>query len=455
MRKISAILLIFAGVVIGVLGSSPVFFAAAFYVNSPVLLVLIATAFAVLMTAVMAWVGFRVARAGRPAAKGLALAASVGAVCLVAAYFVLLRPPGHPAPMPPPGPEVQHWQLPTGSRIAYVKSPAVGKPRPTPVIMIHGGPGGPMLPFCLTLGGHAPLETLPALGYDVYYYDQLGCGYSSRLDLRREVPYTVARVVDDLEGIRAAIGAEKVILVGWSWGAFFAARYMLEYPDRVEKAVFEAPAPLVAGRQGDFVPGAPLSPADSARYAQAMRPTFRIDVGRQLANMNSRAAFYLVPDWEVDQWLEKQYAEMLRLHQIWGSCDEAREAALASALGVTGGSGVGFFLQTHLVDDAGKLEDARPRLRENRTPTLVLHPQCDILTWASALEYRTTLPNSRLVPIAGAGHMIWYDQPQVHAGVIEAFLSDAPLPIEDYAKETPPFSTSSNRTRVPATRSPS
>jgi proline iminopeptidase len=439
MRRVSAVLLVLVGLVIGVLGSSPVFFAAASYVYSPVLLVLIATAFVALVTAVTAWAGLRVARGGRPAAKGLMLAASVGTVCLVAAYFMLLRPPGRPVAMPPPGPEVQYWQLPTGSRIAYVKAPAVGQPRPTPVIMLHGGPGGPMLPFCLKLGGRAPLETLPAVGYDVYYYDQMGCGYSSRLDLRREPPYTVARSVKDLEAIRAAIGAEKVVLVGWSWGAFIAAHYMLGHPGRVEKAILEAPAPLVVGRQGDFVPGPPLSQADAARYAQVMRRTFRIEVGRQLANRNSPAAFHLVPDWEVDQWLEDQYAEMLRLRQIWGSCDSAREAALAPALGLKRGSGVGFFLQTQLVDDAANLEDARPRLREDRTPTLVVHPQCDILTWASALEYRRVLPNSRLVPIADAGHMIWYDQPQVHASVIEAFLTDAPLPIADYVKDTPPW----------------
>jgi len=47
------------------------------------------------------------------------------------------------------------------------------------------------------------------------------------------------------------------------------------------------------------------------------------------------------------------------------------------------------------------------------------------------LEYRKTLPNCRLVPITGAGHMIWYDQPRVYASVVAAFVTDAPLPIAD------------------------
>jgi proline iminopeptidase len=416
-----------------------VFFAAASYVFRPILLVLIAASFVALVTAVMAWVGFRVARTDRPATKTVYLAGCVGAACLVAAYYMLLRPPAKLPSMPPPGPEVRYWQLPTGSRIAYVKMPALRQAGRTPVIMIHGGPGGPMLPFCLRLGGHAPLDTLPAAGHDVYYYDQMGCGYSSRLDLRRDKPYTVARVVADLEAIRAAIGAGKIILVGWSWGGFFAARYMVEHPDRVEKAVLEAPAPLIAGHEEDFLPGPPLSSAASARYAQDMQPTLRISVGRRLAELNSPAAYDLVSDREVDAWLDRQYGAMLAAGKIRGACDPARNAALGSALGLNRGSGVGFFLQTYLVNDAVRLGDFRPRLRENTTPTLIVHPQCDFLAWSSALEYRRTLPNSRLVPLPGAGHMFWYEQPQLHARVIEAFLADAPLPIEDYAKDTPPW----------------
>jgi proline iminopeptidase len=416
-----------------------VFFAAASYVYSPVLLVLMAAAFVALVTAAMAWIGFRVARAARPAAKGFILAAGAGVVFLAAAYTVILRPPARPQPMPPPGPEVQYWLLPTGSRIAYVKAPAAGTPEPTPVIMLHGGPGGPMLPFFLKLTGRAPLDTLSRLGYEVYYYDQLGCGYSSRLDLRREAPYTVGRSVDDLDAIRVAVGAEKVILVGWSYGAVLAAHYMLKHPNRVEKAVFEAPGPLIPGREEDFVPRPPIKPADTDRWARANRPTARLAVGRQLDSLHSRAAFFLVPDSEADHWWERQFAESLLLRQAWVSCNEADAAKVVARLGLTGGSGVGFFSFNFLNEDLFRLGDVRPRLRENTTPVLVIHPQCDILTWASALEYRRVLPNSRLVPLPAAGHMFWYGQRQVHDSVIEAFLSDAPLPIDDYPKETPPW----------------
>jgi pimeloyl-ACP methyl ester carboxylesterase len=176
----------------------------------------------------------------------IAAAASVvaGVLCFGALYLLLLRPPARTTPVLVAGPEVRYWQLPTGSRIAYVKSTAVGQRRPEPVIFLHGGPGIPVLPTFAVLGERPALDTLTALGHDVDYYDQLGCGYSSRLDLRTGVNYTIARYVADLDAIRAAIGAEQVVLVGVSMGAVLASRYMLEHPDRVAKVVFVSPGSI-------------------------------------------------------------------------------------------------------------------------------------------------------------------------------------------------------------------
>ena len=47
--------------------------------SSPVLLALISMAFVVLVTTVLAWPGFRVARVAQPAARGFTLAGFVGA----------------------------------------------------------------------------------------------------------------------------------------------------------------------------------------------------------------------------------------------------------------------------------------------------------------------------------------------------------------------------------------
>ncbi|MBK6345567.1 MAG: alpha/beta fold hydrolase [Bacteroidales bacterium] len=55
------------------------------------------------------------------------------------------------------------------------------------------------------------LAPLAVNGFDVYLYDQIGCGSSARLENIEE--YSVERHRRDLEEIVKTIGAEKVILI--------------------------------------------------------------------------------------------------------------------------------------------------------------------------------------------------------------------------------------------------
>src|SRR5690606_37284009 len=115
--------------------------------------------------------------------------------------------------------------------------------RTTPIIMLHDGPGMPILPE-FAAGEPGPLDFAASLGFDVYYYDQRGAGLSDRLDLRHTTPYTVAQHVQDIEAIRTAIAAERVILAGHGWGATLAINYMKAHPERVAKVLLLAPAPV-------------------------------------------------------------------------------------------------------------------------------------------------------------------------------------------------------------------
>jgi proline iminopeptidase len=79
-------------------------------------------------------------------------------------------------------------------------------------------------------------------GHDVWSYDQRGSGRSSRLD--DPSGYSTALAVADLERVRQAIGAERIILIGHSYGAYLAAAYIAHHPGRVEQAVFTSPGGL-------------------------------------------------------------------------------------------------------------------------------------------------------------------------------------------------------------------
>jgi proline iminopeptidase len=94
----------------------------------------------------------------------------------------------------------------------------VGAAGKTPLLLLHGGPGA----------GHNYLLPFLALSRDrpVIFYDQLGCGRSD--GPADEAIYTIQRAVDEVDAVRAALGLERIVLFGNSWGSMLAIEYMCQ-----------------------------------------------------------------------------------------------------------------------------------------------------------------------------------------------------------------------------------
>lgn len=87
---------------------------------------------------------------------------------------------------------------------------------------------------------HTALAPIAELGYELYWYDLAGSGQSARL--ANIADYAPERQRADLHAIVEQISAEKVILIGQSWGAVLASMYLAEHAGRVHKVVFSGPA---------------------------------------------------------------------------------------------------------------------------------------------------------------------------------------------------------------------
>lgn len=96
-----------------------------------------------------------------------------------------------------------------------------------PLFLISGGPGS----------AHAGLHSFDPLrdSATLVYIDNFGRGKS---DTAKEVKeYSIARDVEDIEGIRKTLGYDKINLLGHSYGSVVAQLYAIKYASHVKHLI--------------------------------------------------------------------------------------------------------------------------------------------------------------------------------------------------------------------------
>jgi proline iminopeptidase len=106
--------------------------------------------------------------------------------------------------------------------------PALGERKAT-VLALHGGPG-------FTHNYLEALESfLPEAGFELIYYDQLGCGNS---DIPDDTSlWTLERYLQEVEDVRSALGLEDFVLYGQSWGGMLSIEYALHFQQHLRGLV--------------------------------------------------------------------------------------------------------------------------------------------------------------------------------------------------------------------------
>lgn len=263
----------------------------------------------------------------------------------------------------------------------------------TPVVFLHGGPGQGSQSFAALAGPH--LEQ----GLRMVYLDQRGSGRSER---PWNWAYSVDLLVEDLEGVRRALGVERIGLIGQSFGAVPALEYAARYPERVSRMVIAAglsdtPATLRAGcerlRQ--------VHPEIHARSMEEARAA-----GSDVCNL-----FGAIPDqaerqafFDTNMFPIAETERLIELHDTLGG------------LRNTGELGGAIFQQ-------GFMEwrfDEHERLT---MPVLVVAGELD---YQIGLEPQRalaeSLPRGELLIYEGAGHFMYVDQPERFARDMREFF---------------------------------
>ncbi|MCW5624556.1 MAG: proline iminopeptidase-family hydrolase [Burkholderiales bacterium] len=262
----------------------------------------------------------------------------------------------------------------------------------TPLLLLHGGPGA----------GHDYLEPLGGLASErtVVFFDQLGCGRSDQPD--DPSLWRIDRFVREVDIVRAALGLDRVHLLGQSWGGWLGIEYMLTQPEGIVSLTLASTSASIA----QFV-------AEAEKLKAALPP----DLYRTMQRCEA-AGDYRNPDYEAAVMVF--YRRHLCRLDPWPECVQRSIRNLDGNAVYATLNGPNEFVVTGPLKDW----DRTDRLGEIRVPTLVTVGRHDEIPPVCAEVMRDGIPGARMEVFEHSGHMAHVEETERYLAVVSTFLRD-------------------------------
>jgi len=222
--------------------------------------------------------------------------------------------------------------------------------------------------------------------FEILAYDQRGLGQTSRPD----IPYTMVDYADDANALLEAVGWDRCLVMGISFGGMVAQEFTLRHPHRVERLVLASTSSGGAG--GASYPLHELAGLTVDEYARKIvyLSDTRQDAVWQAANP---AQFQLLLD---------QTLAGLRV----GADEPGRQMGARRQL------------------EARALHDTYDRLSHLRMPVYICGGRYDGIAASANLEaMQKQIPGARLKLFEG-GHLFFIQDPQAFERIIAFLLGD-------------------------------
>ncbi len=257
-----------------------------------------------------------------------------------------------------------------------------------PIIMLHGGPGAEHIFF-------ARYTQELAADHQLIYYDQRSTGFSVP-DIAPE-HLTVDTFIEDLEGIRQALGLDKVSLLGWSWGGDLAMLYAMKYPEHLKGIILVDP--------GNVDPK--FDEVYNQNFSQKGTPEefAALDAAYQRLSTEKSGEAYVA------------FAQIfLSLYMADKSKAKGLEILIpdnSARYGDAVGAG--------LWEDTQK-NDSFKGIGEITTPTLIIHGDKDPIPLESSQQINKTIASSQLVVFENVGHIPFVEAPELFYATVREFM---------------------------------
>jgi proline iminopeptidase len=309
------------------------------------------------------------------------------------------------APLTPPAQsgDQNYWQVEPDIQL-YHFSQGNGRN----VLIIHGGPGRP---FREPMAGLEPLTST----YRFHYYDQRGCGKSTRPIDRFASQNTYENMtkldqtlglggqIADIERIRQLLGEDKLILVGHSWGGFLGSLYAAEFPEHVAALILVSPANTLVMPQPD-------AESDLFASVRAKLPTSK------LAEYDSFMKDYF----DFNKLFTRSEADLVAQDAKFGEYYLSVANIPVDKMVQQGEPGG--WMTWGMYISMGQRHDYRTALKKVTAPVLVVHGANDLQSEAASRLYSDAFPNAQFAVIQNASHFSFQQQPEQFAKLVADFL---------------------------------
>jgi proline iminopeptidase len=285
-----------------------------------------------------------------------------------------------------------------------------------PVVFLHGGPGGGLIPLYRRFFDPA--------AYHIILFDQRGSGNSKpHAELRENTTWDL---IKDIEALREKFNVEKWYVFGGSWGSTLSLAYAETHPDRLLGLILRG---IFLTRRSELLwfyqhGASEIFPDFWERFRDAIpeaeRGDFMSAYHKRLTSDDEKVRLSAARAWSVWEGATSKLFLDPDLMQHWEGEHEALSLARIECH---------YFMNNSFFPSENFLLENVDKIRH--IPTVIVQGRYDVVCpMTSAWDLHKAFPEAELIVVPDAGHSV--SEKGISAALVEAMdkfkISDAQNP---------------------------